>query len=437
MRDGMHLYRHARVPWSCLGPSACGDQPLSPFEPWIERDLLVAGGRFEAVVPCGAADGRRVEAESDLGGRLVFPRPLDAHTHLDRCHTWTRSPNLTGDFQSALIATQKDRSLWSEADLYQRMNYALSQMHAHGTVAVRTHLDGVSELGRLSHSVCARLRLEWADKLCLQTVSCLNPALFGDREAGILEDICGESGTQALGAFLRPGPRLVGHVEALMATACRHGLGIDLHVDETEDPTSECLRAVAEAVVRHGFPHPVLCGHACSLAMQERKRAWETIDLVKEAGITIVTLPFCNLYLQGRPGPEEGGGAMRPTVTPRWRGLTLIHEFLAAGVPVIAASDNVRDAFHPWGDFNLLDVLATLIRVAHLEAKVDEAVGMITARPAAAMGLPGVGTIGVGMSASALVLPARTFNEWLSRGGQPSLLEGDRLSHTALPEWIE
>lgn len=42
--------------------------------------------------------------------------------------------------------------------------------------------------------------------------------------------------------------------------------------------------------------------------------------------------------------------------TPRWRGITAVQEFAAAGVAVAAASDNVRDHWHRYGDYDLLEV---------------------------------------------------------------------------------
>ena len=42
--------------------------------------------------------------------------------------------------------------------------------------------------------------------------------------------------------------------------------------------------------------------------------------------------------------------------TPRWRGITAVQELAAGGVAVAAASDNVRDHWHRYGDYDLLEV---------------------------------------------------------------------------------
>src|SRR5260370_16798136 len=65
---------------------------------------------------------------------------------------------------------------------------------------------------------------------------------------------------------------------------------------------------------------------------------------------------MCNLYLQGR----------EPGRTPRWRGVTLLHEMKTRGIPVAVASDNCRDPFHGYGDHDMLEVFRQATRIAHL-----------------------------------------------------------------------
>ena len=53
--------------------------------------------------------------------------------------------------------------------------------------------------------------------------------------------------------------------------------------------------------------------------------------------------------------------------TPRWRGVTLIHELMARGVPVAVASDNTRDPFYAYGDLDMLEVFREAVRIVHLD----------------------------------------------------------------------
>ena len=104
-------------------------------------------------------------------------------------------------------------------------------------------------------------------------------------------------------------PRLDEALDRMFALAAEYGLDVDFHVDETGDPEAVSLRRIAEAVLRTASrADPVRA--LLSLATQEQDRAFRTLDLVAEAGIAVVTLPMCNLYLQDRaPGGRRAGAA--------------------------------------------------------------------------------------------------------------------------------
>ena len=129
--------------------------------------------------------------------------------------------------------------------------------------------------------------------------------------------------------------------------ASDRGLHADFHVDETGDPSVATLRMIAETVIETGFDAPVVVGHCCSLAVQDEAEALHTLDLVAKAGLNVVSLPMCNLYLQDRTANR----------TPRWRGITLVHEMKARGINVSFASDNTRDPFYAYGDLDMVEVM--------------------------------------------------------------------------------
>ncbi len=72
---------------------------------------------------------------------------------------------------------------------------------------------------------------------------------------------------------------------------------------------------------------------------------------------------MCNLYLQDRR--TDG-------TTPRWRGVTLLHEMKARGIPVAVASDNTRDPFYAYGDLDMLEVYRMATRILHLDHPVGD-----------------------------------------------------------------
>jgi cytosine deaminase len=216
-----------------------------------------------------------------------------------------------------------------------------------------------------------------------------------------------------------------------VAAAKRHGLDLDLHVDETEDPSATSLRFLAEEVLAQGFEGRVVAGHCCSLARQDGGEQDRTLDLVAEAGIAVVSLPMCNMYLQDRDGVTAGGRG-----TPRWRGVTLLHEMKARGIPVAVASDNTRDPFYAYGDLDGLEVLREATRILHLDHPFGDWPSVMSRSPADILGLPDFGRIAAGLSADLVVVGARGWTELFSRPqADRMVLRGGSLSRATLPDY--
>jgi cytosine/creatinine deaminase len=438
----MHLFRRARIPLACLpAPLSQAAGPAEEaLEPWRECDVLVDGAKVSAVHDSAGPAGRAFTGPTtDLGGLLVFPGLLESHAHLDKCHTWGRSPGIHSDFWESLGILAADSVRWTEADVYRRADFALRSTWAHGTVALRSHIDTSGTVGAGSHAAIDRLRSEWRGRVEIQTVSLFRFTEFFGGEADRILELTRRHGATALGGFPQPNPDLPRQLDNVMAAARELGVGLDLHVDESDLAHAECLRATAEAVLRNQFPHPVACGHNCSLSVQAPERARETIALVKEAGIGIISLPLTNLHLQGRArGPRPAGAAFGPSMTPQWRGLTLLHEFIDAGVTVACGGDNVRDAFIGWGDFDMVEVYNESIRIAQLDTRLAFSPAVVTTGPAAIMGLPGYGRIAPGSPADMIVFSARGLYALLARPSTPRrLIHGEEFREALLPDYDE
>lgn len=131
------------------------------------------------------------------------------------------------------------------------------------------------------------------------------------------------------------------------------------------------MESIADFVIKAGFERRVTCGHCCALSNMSFSRSNEIVSKVADADIHVVSLPVCNTYLQGR-----GSGQ-----TPVWRGITRLHEFMKADVPISLGSDNVRDAFHPYGDMDLLEVFSFGVKIGHLDNPISNWVGTVTSTP--------------------------------------------------------
>ncbi len=415
--------RNATVP-ACLvdGVSLAADA-----EGLAVVDITIAGGRIDAITPAGIRPPAAAAIDLDRG--MVWPGFVDCHTHLDKGHIWPRAANPDGTFQGALSTVMADRAAnWSAADLMPRMEFALRCALAHGTVAIRTHLDSRIEQTRITWPVYAELKDRWRDRIALDA-SPLFPidlALDDAHMADVTAAIAAHGRT--LGAVTYMTASLAEGLDRLVRLASDRGWNLDFHVDEALDPAATSLRVIAETALRYGFQGQILVGHCCSLSIQPEDQAAATMDLVARAGISVVALPLCNLYLQDR-----GGGR-----TPRRRGVTLLHELEARGVPVAIASDNTRDPFYAYGDLDALEVFREAVRIAHLDHPVGGWPRAITATPAAIIGAAGAGLLHQGAAADLVAMPARTWTELLSRPqSDRAVLRSGRLIARELPDYRE
>lgn len=403
MQQGVRRIVDARVPAVLLPEGGWAVE-----DGLVRVDIDIDGGRIGAVrartrrAPAGDAID---QGHLDQDGGQVWPGFLDCHTHLDKGHIWPRAANPDGAFWSALETVRADREAnWSEADVRARFDFGLRSAYAHGTVAIRTHLDSMPGQHAISWPLFKAIRAEWAGRIDLQAVSLIGLEAFATRFGEELADLVAESGG-VLGGFGVMTPDLDRNLDRVFALAAERGLDLDFHVDETGDPTSHVLRRVAEATLRHRFEGTVLCGHCCALAVQPDDEARLTLDRVAAAAIAVVSLPMCNLYLQDRTDDR----------TPRWRGIAPLKEIAARGIPLALASDNCRDPFYAYGDLDGLEVFREGVRIGQLDVPVGDAPALVTRTPARIMGLEGRGRIAPGALADLVLFRARFWSELLSR----------------------
>ncbi len=386
----------------------------------VRGSLTIAEGRI--------AEPAEGDTAVDMAGAMVLPAFIDMHTHLDKGHIWPRAANPDGSFDGALSTVAADREAnWSAADVRKRMDFALRCAHAHGTRAIRTHLDSLPPQDVITWPVFRELRGEWAGRIALQG-ACLAGADRIELDGAFrgTADLVAESGG-VLGMVSYPLPDLAERLRAFLRLAAERGLEVDFHVDETLDPAAETLRLIAETVLAERFDAPVTVGHCCSLAAQDPARANDTLDLVARAGLNVVSLPMCNLYLQDR----------HPGRTPRMRGITTIHEMRARGINVSFASDNTRDPFYAYGDLDMLEVLREATRIGHLDHSAPDWVQSVLANPARACGFAAP-SLAPGAPADLIAFRARSFNELFARPQSDRIvLRGGRAIDRTLPDYSE
>jgi len=417
------------VPSAFLGNDV--DPPLFSHEGIALLDIKIAEGRIAAMAPAGSMEGG-----IDLGGRQLWPRLVDMHTHLDKSHVYARVENPDFTIAGAREATVRDRSLnWTRGDLERRIDFSLRAAEHYGVGAIRTHLDSLEHLSAASWALFSDIRQAWRQRIELQAVSLVPLEVYATPYGEHLAELVAEHDGVLGGVTIGPDTStaegrdlLRRRLRCLFALAQANGLDLDLHVDETGDTGLQTLSYVAEGILETGFSGKVACGHCCSLALCDDDQALATIGLLKQAGVAIITLPLPNMHLQDRSGSR----------TPRWRGVPPVKELLDGGVPVAIAGDNCRDAWFSYGDGDMVDTLRQGSRILHLDDRLSAALAMAGPVPATLMGLADAGRIRVGGPADFIVFDARRINHIFSRPQTARVVirEGKAVN-TSLPQYEE
>jgi len=275
--------------------------------------------------------------------------------------------------------------------------------------------------------VFQEVRADWAGRIDLQGACLIGvDRMEIDGKFRHTAGLVAQSGG-ILGMVTYPIEDLRSRVKGFFALAIDHGLEADFHVDETMDPASETLRVIAEVALEIGFDAPITVGHLCSLGTQDEARAFDTLDLVAQAGINVVSLPMCNLYLQDRD----------PGRTPRGRGITLVHEMRARGINVSFASDNTRDPFYAYGDLDMVEVMREATRIGHLDHTGTDWPLAFCHTPAKTCGFAAP-SFAPGAPADLVIFNARSWTEFFARPQSDRIvLRGGTQIDRTLPQYSE
>lgn len=356
-------------------------------------DIAIQGPRIAALGPSLALRGRQ---ELDLAGRLVLPGFVDAHLHLDRALALDDGMLPADSLDAAIAAFFQWRHSVTPERIYTNALRVAERALQHGTIALRTHVTIDAQGGLELLDPILRLREAMAPKLIIQIVAFPDsPDVDAGRATPLLRQAIA-AGADLIGGAPAKSAAPQRFVDTILDLAGSLDCALDLHIDETDDPSSNTLEYLAERTLATGFRRTVTAGHCCALAAQDEVTARRVIEKVAEAGLHILTLPYCNLYLMGR----QDRGLVR-------RGLTRVRDLAAAGVNVAYGSDNIRDPFNPFGNADLLQ--AALITGLALQmgtpAELADVVAMATSNPARILELDDYG-LAQGNIASLVVVDA-------------------------------
>ncbi|WP_324699710.1 amidohydrolase family protein [Novosphingobium sp. RL4] len=334
-------------------------------------DLAVSGGRFIEISP--RLPGERAAETIDLEGRLVVPGFVDGHIHLDKSffgETW--QPHRPAASLRERLAVEK-AMLADVRPVTVRADVLIGQAASLGTVAMRSHVDvdattGLSHL----HAVMAA-REKWRGHMDIELVAFPQAGILTCPGTADVLDAAIREGAEVIGGIdpLGMDGDSEGHLGVVFGIAERRGARIDIHLHEAGEGGIRQILRIAERTRALGMAGRVVISHAYALGDVPDDLVDSTARALADAGVAIMT---------NAPGDR----AFPPILRLR-----------AAGVRVFAGNDNIRDAWWPYGNGDMLQ-RAMLIGYRsgfHTDAHLEIALAMATTEAAAAIGREGHGLL--------------------------------------------
>ena len=382
------LYRHARLA-TFTGPAPWG---------WIDDGALLVEGERLAWVGADSALPAHLdaEAEHDLGGALVTPGLIDAHTHLvyggDRAAefeqrlqgaSYEEIARAGGGIRSTVAATRaaSDEQLFTAAAARARAlmregvttieiksGYGLAEAHEARCLAVARRLGRELPLDvRTTSLPLHALPAEYAGRADAY-VDAACGWLAGQRSAGLVDAV--DAFCDTIGFTPAQTERLFGAARAL-------GLPVKLHAEQLSDQGGAALAARFGALSCDHLEHLQPAG----------------VEAMRAAGTVALLLPGAFYFLRETKLPP-------------------VEALRAAGVPIAIATDHNPGSSPTLSLLLMINMACTLLRLTPAEAWRG-----ITANAARALGLADRGRLAPGLRADFVQWDAEHPREMAYRFG--------------------
>lgn len=322
------------------------------------KDIVVENGKIKEIIPHREYSS---EIETiDLNGKLVIPPFVESHIHLDATHTAEKFHFLhsaSGSLFDGISNWAKIKAELTEESIYQNALTAVKQEVSHGVQFIRTHVDTDSVNNRAIKALL-KLKEDLKELVTIQLIAFPQDGI--ESHAGAKEkmkEACklGVDGIGAIPHYEYSHEYAVASLDFATSLAAENGLLVDVHCDETDDPSSVGLETLAVKAIEYSLYDRVTASHTTAMHSYSDAYMGRRIHGFIDSKINFVANPLVNVSLQGKFD-----------TFPKRRGITRVKELLEFGLNVSFGHDDIQDPWYPIGDGNLLEVLSMGLHLTHM-----------------------------------------------------------------------
>lgn len=381
-------------------------------------DLIIRQARLHngTIVDIGINDGlieamdeqlpQQAGQELDAQGNLTLPAFVNGQLHACKSFWRRLLDQLPPGVQQLprFEAASRVKRLYTEADVFARVDEVMQLAIKNGTCAIRLFADVDADSGLNAVKALLAIRQKYAPLMTVQVVAFPQDGVLGEGTEQLMRQAL-EAGADVVGGipWIEPETSLQQqHIEMCFALAQEFDRDLHFVCDDVADPTVRSLAEVARQTSEQNYQGRVCATQCAALSFYPDDYAEQVIEAVKAAGMTIFSNSHVSLIAT----------EFEPEHHPWPRSITRVRQLLAAGVPMACGQDDIDNWFYPFGRNDMLEVAQFMAHNGQFawNGEVDAVLPLVTSTPANVLGLENYG-LQVGRAANLVVLAANTWHE--------------------------
>lgn len=337
-------------------------------------DIGVRDGKIESIEsPYEAytvsSQGDRAGIIYDAGGQWVCSGFYESHIHLDKACILDRCNIEKGTLDEAVEETGKAKKNFTVEDVFKRASRVVEMAIKKGTMGLRSFVETDPKTGLRSFEAIKKVRDKYAFAIDIEICAFAQEGLTEERETQQLLEQALKNGADLVGGCPYKDEKPDRHIEMIFDLAQKFSVYVDFHLDFDLDPNNSSIPKIAEETRKRNYQGKVSIGHVTKLAAMSSEQRQKMADLLKDADIALTVLPATDIFLNGR---DHG-----PLVP---RGMVNANELSEKGITTTLSSNNILNAFTPYGDASLIRMANMYANIAQLskDSALSEVYDMIT-----------------------------------------------------------
>ncbi len=330
--------------------------------------------------------------------KILLPRFVEPHAHLDKSFSWTDYPNLKSNYKNALLVNLEEHDTRTSEKVITRAENSIELAIKNGYRAIRTHVDTYPSQDIGIWSGLFHLQEKYSKFLKLQFVA-LAPMEYwttieGEKLAQIIKKNDGIIG----GVIVPPlnKKKFANLIRATLLLADKYQLEVDFHIDESSTEPGAGIKLLIKILNQLEIKVPITCSHLSSISLLRNGQINSLALEIAERGIKVVALPMTNFWLLNR----------NEINTPLERPIAPIKQLQNSLVDVSIGSDNVQDSWYPFGNFDPFYLMSLAMPMLQLNPWDRLSLSALFNAPARLLNMEWDGVIKEGCPADFIVIDA-------------------------------